>query len=117
MSAVQSHLTFITYSMKSLQTPVYALYQVPNIVSAAILLTVRHLSIPLPSTGQNCWWELFDASWEDVWSICGYIMRLYRDRSVEDKTRVVGMVTKKEVRRWLEEHGMDRSTSETPNNR
>lgn len=88
----------------SLQTPVYALYQIPAIVSAAIFLAVRHLNISLPSTPPNCWWELFDASWDDVWSICGYIMRLYRERNVEDSTRVIGMVTKKEVRRWLEEH-------------
>ncbi|KAG6869087.1 hypothetical protein C0993_003407 [Termitomyces sp. T159_Od127] len=52
----------------SLQTPVYALYQVPTIVSAAILLTVRHLNISLPSAPPNCWWELFDTSWEDLWS-------------------------------------------------
>lgn len=97
------------YLNDALQTPVYALYQVPTIVSAAILLTVRHLNIPLPSTPPNCWWELFDASWEDIWSICGYITRLYRRRSPEDADRVVGMVTKKEVRRWLEEHGRNAS--------
>jgi len=91
------------YLNDALQTPVYALYQIPAIVSAAIFLTVRHLNISLPSTPPMCWWELFDAAWEDVWSISGYIMRLYRERSVEDKLRVIGMVTKKEVRRWLEE--------------
>ncbi|KAF9458646.1 cyclin-like protein [Collybia nuda] len=91
------------YLNDALQTPVYALYQVPSIVSAAILLTVRHLSISLPSTPPNCWWELFDATWDDVRSICGYIMRLYRERNLEESTRVVGMVTKKEVRKWLEE--------------
>jgi hypothetical protein len=41
--------------------------------------------------------------WEDVWSVCGYIMRLYRERSPEERMRVVSMITKKEVRRWLEE--------------
>jgi cyclin L len=87
----------------SLQTPVYVLYQVPTIVSAAILLTVRHLRISLPSLPPNCWWELFDAMWEDVWSVCGYIMRLYRERSQEERMRVVRMVNKKEVRRWLDE--------------
>jgi cyclin L len=85
-----------------LQTPVYALYTIPTIVSAAILLTTRHLCISLPSTPPNCWWDLFDAVWEDVWCVCGYIMRLYRDRDVEERMRVVGMVGKKEVRRWLE---------------
>lgn len=88
----------------SLQTPVYALYQIPTIVSAAILLTSRHLNIPLPSKPPNCWWELFDASWEDVLSVSGYIMRLYRERTVDESKRVIGMVTKKDVRRWLEEN-------------
>lgn len=94
------------YLNDSLQTPVYALYQVPTIVSAAILLTVRHLDISLPSTPPNHWWELFDADWEDLWSVCGYIMRLYRSRTLEEKTRVAGMMTKKDVRRWLEEPDM-----------
>ncbi|KAJ7043209.1 cyclin-like protein [Mycena alexandri] len=91
------------YLNDALQTPVYALYPVPTIVSAAILLTTRHLGIPLPSTAPHCWWELFDAAWEDVWSVCGHIMRLYRPRSEEEQMRVVGMVNKKEVRKWLEE--------------
>jgi hypothetical protein len=30
-------------------------------------------------------------------------MRLYRERSPEEKTRVMGLVTKKEVRKWLDE--------------
>ncbi|KZT28510.1 cyclin-like protein [Neolentinus lepideus HHB14362 ss-1] len=93
------------YLNDALQTPVYVLYPVPTIVSAAILLATRHLQIPLPSTPPNCWWELFDAEWEDVWAVCGYIMRLYRERSKEDQARVAGMLTKKDVRRWLEEHG------------
>lgn len=87
-----------------LQTPVYALYAVPTIVSAAILLTTRHLDISLPSMPPNCWWDLFDAAWEDVWCVCGYIMRLYRDRDVEERMRVVGMLGKKEVRKWLDEN-------------
>ncbi|CCM06232.1 uncharacterized protein FIBRA_08478 [Fibroporia radiculosa] len=92
------------YLNDALQTPVYALYAVPTIVSAAILLTSRHLSIPLPSSPDNCWWELFDADWEDVWSVCGHIMRLYRERNIEDRTRIMGMVSKKGVRQWLEDH-------------
>ncbi|KAJ7771721.1 cyclin-like protein [Mycena metata] len=91
------------YLNDALQTPVYALYPVPTIVSAAILLTTRHLGIPLPSTAPHCWWELFDAAWEDVWSVCGHVMRLYRPRSEEEQRRVMGMVNKKEVRKWLEE--------------
>ncbi|KAI0053827.1 cyclin-like protein [Auriscalpium vulgare] len=90
------------YLNDALQTPVYALYAVPTIISAAILLTTRHLDIPLPSTPPNCWWELFDAEWEDLWTVCGYIMRLYRERSPEERSRVVGMMGKKDVRRWLE---------------
>ncbi|KAI0934433.1 hypothetical protein AcW1_005957 [Taiwanofungus camphoratus] len=92
------------YLNDAMQTPVYAIYAVPTIVSAAILLTTRHLGIALPSSPENCWWELFDAEWEDVWSVCGYIMRLYRERSTEDQTRVMGMVSRKGVRRWLDEN-------------
>ncbi|KIJ60646.1 hypothetical protein HYDPIDRAFT_177349 [Hydnomerulius pinastri MD-312] len=88
----------------ALQTPVYALYAVPTIVSAAILLATRHLGISLPSTPPNCWWDLFDAPWDDVWGVCGYIMRLYRDRTEEERLRVIGMVNKKDVRKWLEEN-------------
>ena len=87
-----------------MQTPVYALYAVPTIVSAAILLTIRHLGIALPSSPENCWWELFDADWEDIWSVCGYIMRLYRERTPEERSRVLGLVSKKAVRQWLDEH-------------
>ncbi|TDL27275.1 cyclin-L1 [Rickenella mellea] len=91
------------YLNDALQTPVYALYSVPTIVSAAILLTVRHIGISLPSTPPNCWWELFDAEWEDVWTVAGHIMRLYRERSHEERTRTMRMVSKKEVRKWLDE--------------
>ncbi|EED78606.1 predicted protein [Postia placenta Mad-698-R] len=92
------------YLNDALQTPVYTLYAVPTIVSAAILLSSRHLGISLPSSPSNRWWELFDAEWEDVWSVCGYVMRLYRERSAEDQTRVMGMVSKKGVRQWLDEN-------------
>lgn len=71
---------------------------------AAILLTTRHLDIALPTAPENCWWELFDAEWDDLWSVCGWIMRLYRDRPLEDRMRVMGLVAKKGVRQWLEEH-------------
>lgn len=90
------------YLNDALQTPVYVLYQIPTIVSAAILLTVRHLRIGLPSESGKSWWELFDAEWEDIWSVSGYIMRLYRSRSDEERRRTVGMVSKQGVRRWLE---------------
>ncbi|KAJ6500485.1 cyclin-like protein [Mycena sanguinolenta] len=97
------------YLNDALQTPVYALYPIPTIVSAAILLTTRHLHIPLPSTPPNCWWELFDAVWEDVWSVCGHIMRLYRPRTEDERIRVAGMVNKKEVRKWLEDQAASRT--------
>ncbi|TCD60921.1 hypothetical protein EIP91_009294 [Steccherinum ochraceum] len=90
------------YLNDALQAPVYALYQVPTIVSAAILLATRHLGISLPTTPP--WWELFDAEWEDIWSVCGYIMRLYRNRTQKDQLLVLGMVTKQSVRQWLEDN-------------
>ncbi|CAL1704327.1 unnamed protein product [Somion occarium] len=93
------------YLNDALQTPVYALYAVPTIVCAAILLATRHLRVPLPSQPPNCWWELFDADWEDVWSVCGYIMRLYRDRDPDEQKRLFTMVSKKGVRKWLEDNG------------
>ncbi|KAF9482793.1 cyclin-like protein [Pholiota conissans] len=86
------------------QTPVYALFQIPTIVCAAILLTSRDLQIPLPSNPPLCWWKLFDAQWEDIWSVSGHIIRLYRQRTPEECKRILGMVTKKEVRKWLEEN-------------
>ncbi|KAF5372966.1 hypothetical protein D9758_001680 [Tetrapyrgos nigripes] len=92
------------YLNDAMQTPVYALYQVPTIVCASIYLTTRHMRLSLPSEPPYCWWELFDAEWEDLWSVCGYIMRLYRDRSDEERSIVVKMVNKKEVRKWLEDH-------------
>ena len=57
-----------------------------------------HVSAP------NCWWELFDADWEDIWSICGHVMRIYRERDLRDQTRVLSMVSKKGVRKWLEDN-------------
>ncbi|KAI0374766.1 cyclin-L1 [Pilatotrama ljubarskyi] len=93
------------------RTPVYALYAVPTIVSAAILLATRQLAIALPSTPESCWWELFDADWEDVWSVAGYIMRLYRERSPDDQARVLGLVSKKGIRLWLEDNALANSHS------
>ncbi|ESK92874.1 cyclin-dependent protein kinase regulator [Moniliophthora roreri MCA 2997] len=92
------------YLNDAMQTPVYALYQVPTIVSAAIYLTTRFLKISLPSKPPHCWWELFDTEWDDLWSVCGYIMRLYRERDEKDRKRVITMITKQGVRKWLEEH-------------
>ncbi|KAF7322571.1 Cyclin-like protein [Mycena chlorophos] len=82
------------YLNDALQTPVYALYSIPTVVSAAILLAVRHLGVSLPDR----WWVLFDAEWEDVWSVAGWIMRLYQPC----QHAVAGMLHKKDVRKWLE---------------
>lgn len=72
----------------------YVQYQNPTVVSAAILVTVRHLGIGLPSG----WWALFDAEWEDIWSVCGHIMRLYRGRSEDESRATMAMVSKQAVR-------------------
>ena len=89
------------YLNDALQTPVYALYPVPTIVSAAILLPSRTLPVPLPKG----WWALFDCEWEDVWTVCGTIMRLYRARELDEGTKVKGMLRKEGVRRYLELEG------------
>ena len=90
----------------------YALYAVPTIVSAAIMLATRQLGVALPSSPDSCWWELFDADWEDIWSVAGYIMRLYRERSLEEQARVLGLVSKKAIRAWLENgHVVPRSST------
>jgi hypothetical protein len=90
------------YLNDALQTPVYALYAVPTVVSAAILLTTRQLGIALPSGPTNCWWELFDVEWEDLWTVCGYIMRLYRERTTAERVEIIGLLTKRDFRQWLE---------------
>jgi len=33
------------------------------------------LAIPLPDR----WWVLFDADYDDMWTACGWVMRLWRD--------------------------------------
>lgn len=93
---------WVEYSSR-LQTPVFALYPVPTVISAAILLTTRHCDIALPSKSPHCWWTLFDAEWEDIWSVSGYILRLYRPRTLEEQLRPMGMISKRDVRKWLEE--------------
>lgn len=77
-----------------LQTAAYVQYQTPTMVSAAILLTVRDVGIGLPSG----WWVLFDAEWEDMWSVCGHIMRLYRRRTPDETRGTIAMVSKQAVR-------------------
>lgn len=99
---------FLMSVQRSLQTPVYALYAIPTIVCASIFLTSRKLEIPLPEKPVP-WWELFDADWTDMWSVAGRIMRLYRQRTPEKRARVMSLLTKKDVRIWLEEHGERKS--------
>ncbi|KAG2020485.1 cyclin-L1 [Coprinopsis cinerea AmutBmut pab1-1] len=95
------------YLNDALQTPVYAIYQIPTIVCAAIVLSTRHLNIPLPTSPP--WWELFDAHWDDIWSVCGYVMRLYRPRETPNVAEA--LVTKKDVRQWLDDHGISPNAS------
>ncbi|KAG9002036.1 hypothetical protein FRB94_004128 [Tulasnella sp. JGI-2019a] len=94
-----------SYLNDALQTPVYALYPSATIAAAAIFLTCRQLQIPLPSNPEHPWWELFDSELEDIMSICGAIQRLYRPRSDREKRLVMTLVSKKEVRKWLETDG------------
>ena len=98
---LKEHILNLLYS---LQTTVYAIYPIPVVVCAAILLVIRHLQLPLPSesTSETKWWELFDASFQDVWHVAGFIMRLYRPRTSAEQIRVVRLLTKKDVRKWLE---------------
>jgi hypothetical protein len=86
------------YLNDALQTPAYALYAVPTIVCAAIFLTSRRSVLPLP----HGWWELFDTEWTDMWSVAGAIMRLYRERTQEEHRRVFGLLSKGDVRKWLD---------------
>ena len=76
----------------------------PTIVCSAIFLSTRHFGIALPDK----WWELFDAEWDDVWIVSGWIMRLYNPGREEKERRTLVMklaVSKIHVRKWLEEKG------------
>ena len=75
------------------------------------MLATRHLGVALPSTPGSRWWELFDADWEDIWSVACYVMRLYRERSPDEQARVLGLVSKQKVRDWLEEKSGSSSRS------
>ncbi|KAF8321101.1 cyclin-like protein [Clavulina sp. PMI_390] len=89
------------YLNDALQTPVYALYPFPTLACASILLSTRDNDISLPDD----WEELFDANMDDMLSVCGYIMRLYRERSDDDIARWIRLSVggKKAVRKWLED--------------
>lgn len=100
--AHQSRSGSLTDTRSSLQTPVYACYPFQAIATACIFLTCRELQVPLPSSTQHPWWELFDADIDDITSICGYIQRLYRPRTDHERNLIATLVSKREVRRWLE---------------
>lgn len=95
------------YLNDAFQTPVYALFPISTIICASILLCARFFSIPLPEK----WYEVFDAEWEDMWSVAGYIMRLYQPQSLERKRELMVLLDKKALRQWLE----DTKTSSTAN--
>lgn len=61
------------------------------------------------------WHDLFDADLDDMMSVAGYIVRLYRDRSAEDKQLWTKLAVggKKAVRNWIEDNGGDRAESES----
>lgn len=87
----------------SLQTPVYAIFPFPTLACASILLSTREHGVALPEG----WHELFDSDMDDMMSVCGYIVRLYRQRSDADIARWMKLALggKKAVRKWLEENG------------
>lgn len=79
------------------------MFPFPALACASILLSTRIHAIPLP----DGWNELFDADMDDMVLVCGYIMRLYRERPEAEKARWIELVVggKKAVRKWLEEQG------------
>jgi len=90
------------YLNDALQTPVYALFPFPTLACASILIATRFRAIPLPEG----WNELFDVEYEDMVAVSGSVLRLYRERSEEDKRRWTSLAVggKKAVRQWLEEN-------------
>ncbi|KIR99646.1 cyclin-dependent protein kinase regulator [Cryptococcus deuterogattii 2001/935-1] len=58
-----------------LLTPLYAIHPPHTIACISILLTTRILRIPLPPK----WYLLFDVSYDEIWSGCGVVMRLWND--------------------------------------
>lgn len=73
---MRGYYDFICCFIDSLRllTPIYTHHPPPTLACAAILLTTRLQSIPLPDE----WWVLFDTAYDDLWTCCGIIMRLYR---------------------------------------
>jgi hypothetical protein len=114
----------------SLLTPLYAIHPPHTLACASILLTTRLLRIPLPSN----WHILFDVEYDDIWSCCGMVMRLWEDwglapprgamwsppetadarRARENRWRRAWILSqgKKAVRRWVEERDKDEGDGE-----
>jgi len=61
-----------------LLTPLYVIHPPNTLACASILLTTRLKRIPLPRD----WYILFDVTWDDIWSCCGTVMRLWDDWGV-----------------------------------
>ncbi|GFZ49440.1 hypothetical protein JCM24511_07560 [Saitozyma sp. JCM 24511] len=114
----------------ALLTPLYAIHPPHTLACASILLTTRLLRIPLPSN----WYILFDVEYDDIWSCCGMVMRLWEDwglapprgamwsppetadarRARENRWRRAWILSqgKKAVRRWVEERDKDEGDGE-----
>ncbi|WWC90748.1 uncharacterized protein L201_005685 [Kwoniella dendrophila CBS 6074] len=106
-----------------LLTPIYAIHPPHTLACASILLTTRLLRIPLPED----WYILFDTTYDDIWSCCGYVMHVYNDWGIEKPKGAITSFklegndeeqkvkenrwrrawvlaqSRKAVRRWLEE--------------
>nr|XP_019011439.1 cyclin-dependent protein kinase regulator [Kwoniella pini CBS 10737]OCF50220.1 cyclin-dependent protein kinase regulator [Kwoniella pini CBS 10737] len=105
-----------------LLTSMYVIHPPHTLACASILLATRLLRIPLPSE----WYILFDAEYDDMWTCCCHVMKLYSDwgldklqgsdssgladsderqKGKENRWRRAWVLaqSKKAVRRWLEE--------------
>ncbi|KAH7096104.1 cyclin-like protein [Auriculariales sp. MPI-PUGE-AT-0066] len=89
----------------SLQTPAFAIYPLPTVVCTCIHLAARHLQVALPDD----WWDVFDAEWDDLHTVAGMVMRLYRPRAATERANVEQLISKREVRQWLEQHATSTS--------
>ncbi|WVO17750.1 hypothetical protein L204_105448 [Cryptococcus depauperatus] len=105
-----------------LLTPLYAIHPPHTLACISILLTTRLLHIPLPPK----WYLLFDVSFDEIWTACGFVMKLWDQWGLDRPTDVLGQKpgtaeerigakdarwrrawilaqSRKAVRRWVEE--------------
>ncbi|OXH31594.1 cyclin-dependent protein kinase regulator [Cryptococcus neoformans] len=68
-----------------LLTPLYAIHPPHTVACISILLTTRLRRIPLPPK----WYLLFDVSYDEVWSGCGVVMRLWNDWGLDRPKGVI----------------------------